>query len=126
MKKVTLNRLKLPMDAFLLESVTQVNDCKTILNSRKLNFESIAREIVNTVQRGKWRNSNQCTLDDDCNNKTDEKLGNSTYVVCTKKRCEVVTGGCLEDADCSVRQFFSYRINISISKKYFSPLNFDK
>ena len=43
-------------------------------------------------------------LDDDCRNDFFDKDGNSeSYVVCTGDKCQLVTGECLDDADCSVR-----------------------
>ena len=48
------------------------------------------------------KDSNECEFDDDCEGELDDDA-EEAYVVCTDRRCEFVTGECLEDADCAVR-----------------------
>ena len=61
--------------------------------------------ILKHVNQGEIsQESNECEFDDDCakeNNNEDDQEG---YVVCTNRRCQYVTGECLEDADCEVRK----------------------
>jgi len=92
-----LTRLEFPESAFRLDST--VLKCGDILKKSSLDLEGIAREIVGSDSN---TNTIECELDAECKNDFFDDDGNSeSYVVCTSNRCQLVTGECLDDADCS-------------------------
>ena len=115
-------RVKLPENAFKSETETKTETCRNILNDKSLEFEEIVQEIVESfgevdlkqfsylkcvIQGSTSKDSNECDFDDDCKEEIDDN-DEDAYVVCTDRRCESVTGECLEDADCAVR--YIYRV----------------
>jgi len=97
-KSKQLKFVKINVNAFLLEGTTDISNCKDIEKKSKLDFKSIAKEIVGSFE-GKSENEG-CNFDEDC--KLDDDTDSSAFMVCSNGRCLAVTGECLDSEDCGV------------------------
>jgi len=104
-----LKALKFPESAFLQGS--KISNCEDILKDKQLDFDALAREIVNDIKNAE-RKTRPCQWDEDCA-KYAEGASGGAYAVCSDETCRVVTGECLEDKDCQggscIDDFCSYK-----------------